>query len=120
MSLANDGLSGTTCEESGKRVCKQCHTSKVIDEFELQWRNGRSYRRSICNKCKNRRDYVRIKSSPAKYGAKKSRNKLASQDPTRRHQYALWNACRFDRDHGLANDLNEEFVRECIKSGCSS
>jgi len=96
-----------------RKVCKNCHTEKWINEFPL-CRNSRG---NICRVCRNRLSYDKIKSNPESYKKKvESNNRYYRNNPSTK-QIQGYKAS--DKRHGRENDLDIDYLRELISKGCT-
>jgi len=100
--------------------CKKCEKSEP--EIRFLWRTTKTgrYRRHLCTGCYN--DYRKQFPNRSKAAAsaryhKKVTKWRASNQYTER--WILQDSRHADKKNGLANDLDEAFIREKIKTGCA-
>jgi hypothetical protein len=102
------------------KTCSSCRIQKDIGEFGKQkGRNGKTYFRNKCNKCKNRHDYIKMRTSPEKYKKKRKANAARRQNPKNRAKFILSNSKLYDSKHKLENNLDELYIKSLIQNGCS-
>jgi len=102
---------------SVEKQCNSCNQSKPINEFEKTIKNEIVYFRQTCKKCKNSKDYQKIRLTD-RYDRKKERNRQQRHDPKMRPRFILQDSKFADIKAGLENDIDAAFVSEMISQGC--
>lgn len=105
--------------EETTRICKTCLENKEISNFEQLFKNGKTYNRRICSKCKNKNDYSSTKLDVKKYEIKKKKNRQQRRNPVLRARFIVSDSKTYDRRFGFDNDLDCDFVKELILRGCA-
>jgi hypothetical protein len=101
--------------------CRLCEQSKPLTEMESFVKNGRTYYRRRCKKCKVALQLTYYR-SPAgqrtaqRRGAKRKAQRAANLNTAR---FIVEDTRATDRRHDYANDLTRELVESLIADGCA-
>jgi hypothetical protein len=102
------------------KTCSVCNVVLTPDTAEINTKNGISYMRSKCKKCKNKSDYEKLrKNHPERYEKKKECNKNQRHNPLNRAKFSYRDSLNYDAIRGLDNDLDLDFVAQLLKTGCN-
>jgi len=99
------------------KKCNDCLIDKVITEFEHYLKDGRTYIRNTCKKCRNKKVYANTKVT-GRYDRKRNLNKKQRHDPRFRARFVLSDSIASDRKFGLTTDVDKQFIQNKIDEGC--
>ena len=104
------------------KTCRVCDEEKSLSEMASFTKNGKTYRRSECKKCRSAQRKRWEKRNPKKYKDGQSRlmakRALQRSNLEKQDQFIFWDSRSCDRKAGRKNDLTREFIRETIARGC--
>lgn len=107
------------------KVCNCCNKEKEESDFYKRRVAGKLYPRTVCKVCENKKTHDR-RTNTGYYEANREKRreirrisgKKRRQAPETVHLFIMQDAKRGDRIKGRENDLDAEFVKNAISSGC--
>lgn len=102
------------------KVCRPCGTRKPLSELVPVNRNGKTYYRGLCLRCraemhKKYRLTDRARAGNARRAARLREKRASGETPER---WIVEDSKKSDRKAGRQHDLDVEFVRQEIAKGC--
>jgi len=103
------------CLNTGMKNCSICNQEKPLTQFYRNIQKGKTYWSRRCKTCRPDRQ----RRSPIARQKQREKERAARKDPTKRANFIL-SACKnFDKRHGFVCDLELEFIKQTIATGCS-
>lgn len=103
-------------------VCKHCGRGEPEVQFYIRKVGERCYRRFLCYECdqEHKKRYPTTEAAKQRHRERRAATlRVNRKTKEKRYRYILADSRKQDRTRGMVNDLDLEFVRDAILSGCS-